>query len=368
MPISCEAPASPAEAVGWRADTGYPALQWGAVEDAVRALLEAHDREGCFTADDSSPPPVWSGSCTLASGYAVEVDGPVAEWGGDGSSGLSIDWTFTIAATDAADGSLPEGVFAVSADWSSSDSGGSVVATATWEVTDPGPQGLAPTGSFSFSRGESYGGCNGAQVRSTGTLDGCPFDNTLDNYSYKADPGVAEVHTIHVGDWQLSVVQHMCGSIEATLGAGRSFVDPAWLPVTRTDRDGDGCAVEDCDCDDADASIYTGAADDAGDGIDQDCTGGDGDYFEDCADVWRICVLPADSGGGDSGGSDSAMSDSGGADTAPGDTAAETGDTRTTAGGTSCDTGTAGPSGWLAALLPLLRRRRERPEPERQRG
>ena len=41
------------------------------------------------------------------------------------------------------------------------------------------------------------------------------------------------------------------------------------------DRDGDGVTVADGDCDDTDASVYPGAPDTCGDGIDQDCSDGD---------------------------------------------------------------------------------------------
>ena len=41
------------------------------------------------------------------------------------------------------------------------------------------------------------------------------------------------------------------------------------------DADGDGFSSDDGDCDDTDASIYPGAEDIPGDGIDQDCVGGD---------------------------------------------------------------------------------------------
>ncbi len=43
-----------------------------------------------------------------------------------------------------------------------------------------------------------------------------------------------------------------------------------------TDLDGDGVSTDDGDCNDDDATIYPGAADDVGDGIDQNCDGVDG--------------------------------------------------------------------------------------------
>jgi hypothetical protein len=52
-----------------------------------------------------------------------------------------------------------------------------------------------------------------------------------------------------------------------------------WSLTVGTDADGDGhfdIASGGMDCDDSDASIYPGATDPSGDGIDQDCDGGDG--------------------------------------------------------------------------------------------
>jgi hypothetical protein len=45
--------------------------------------------------------------------------------------------------------------------------------------------------------------------------------------------------------------------------------------VPLTDADGDGYYAEDDDCDDGDDTIYPGAPEAAGDGVDSDCDGED---------------------------------------------------------------------------------------------
>ena len=47
------------------------------------------------------------------------------------------------------------------------------------------------------------------------------------------------------------------------------------VPVTPVDNDGDGYTVEGGDCNDLDSNIYPGASEICGDGIDQDCNGSD---------------------------------------------------------------------------------------------
>lgn len=51
-----------------------------------------------------------------------------------------------------------------------------------------------------------------------------------------------------------------------------------------SDQDNDGVTSEDGDCDDNDASVYPGADDSAGDGIDQNCDGTDG--VDEDGDGW----------------------------------------------------------------------------------
>jgi hypothetical protein len=53
------------------------------------------------------------------------------------------------------------------------------------------------------------------------------------------------------------------------------WTSPGYIAAVAGDLDGDGVTVADGDCDDGDASLYAGAEEITGDGIDQDCDGSD---------------------------------------------------------------------------------------------
>lgn len=53
------------------------------------------------------------------------------------------------------------------------------------------------------------------------------------------------------------------------------WTSPGYITAVSGDLDGDGVTVADGDCDDGDASLYAGAEEITGDGIDQDCDGSD---------------------------------------------------------------------------------------------
>ncbi len=145
---------------------------------------------------------------------------------------------------------------------------------------------------------------------------------------------------------------------EVTGGIDLTTNDPA-APVASivlrargvTDTDGDG---DPYDCDDTDATIFTGAPETWYDGVDQDCSGGsdydqDGDGFDtadDCNDLDATKVTPADCGIGEDTG--------GGTDTGTGgdtDGAGDTNDTGAVTTGDGCGCSTGEPA---AAVVPAL--------------
>ncbi len=78
--------------------------------------------------------------------------------------------------------------------------------------------------------------------------------------------------------------------LEADLADGFGLDDLQVLWATESDRDGDGYSGADGDCDDGDADISPGEAEDLTDGVDNDCDGvvdaGSADSFEDSA-TWE---------------------------------------------------------------------------------
>ena len=69
------------------------------------------------------------------------------------------------------------------------------------------------------------------------------------------------------------------GDGDASMASGGMDCDDMDAMVdSMTDADGDGATCV-TDCDDMDATSYPGAFDQPGDGIDQDCAGGDASYI-----------------------------------------------------------------------------------------
>lgn len=134
------------------------------------------------------------------------------------------------------------------------------------------------------------------------------------------------------------------------------------LPPDEVDGDGDGVLLCAGDCDDADAQVAPGLPEVCGNGLDDDCMGGD----EACPASTGGSEGPLDGGSGtgslDGDGSTStgevaggsSSGSEGGTDTAPAD--------GEEAGGCACTTSPARAHGWsILVLLALLRRRRRAP-------
>lgn len=229
--------------------------------------------------------PDWFGGCETTTGYWIEVEGVA----GGAYDQVWLWWDLEIVATERADGSLPEGTFDLDMEGASASTGTTYGMsrnwTATWSIDPTSSTVLRPEATLVYRWGEgSLGGCATSTAGFETTEDGCAFAGESSTTN-----GVA-THALAGDDWRLDVGTSVCGS---TL-ADDTFVDPdTWAAVARTDADGDGCAVEDCDCDDADPTVSPLVVDEPGDGVDADCDGRDDDYERDCDGIDYTCTPSA---------------------------------------------------------------------------
>ena len=223
-----------------------------------------------------------------------------------------------------------------------------------------GAYGLSSDGSTALadlSWSDSYGQTEdwaGSFDDLTGTDGNISSDPAYNDYAAGADPETVDLTLstsspcLDAGDPSLTDADGSRSDMGSYGGEG----------AAAEDDDGDGWSVEAGDCDDTDESIHPGADDPEGDGIDSDCDGVDGT-----------------GGGTDTGGIDDTGTDGGTDDTGTDDGGTDGGDTDGDGDGTggtggedipgrepgcACSSGsTAGASllGWLALMLPLIRRR-----------
>lgn len=332
--MDCAAPDTFVDAAEWRAESGLPADLHDALLALDRALRDGVDT-GCPTLNTDYMPFVYAGDCVTTNGYALTMDG-IAWSGSDPSwSEAGVRWSATLAATNAADGTWPTGTITFESVDTSSGSGNyggsSQAVTASWELEDAGTTALPLSGALDGEQSGSWGGCGGERAAYTGRIDTCAFASDWQRSGYGWSQGVFETHTFAAGTWSAEVRHLTCGTREGVLGERRARLDEAWGELPRTDADGDGCAAEDCDCDDTDASIHPSADDPSDDGVDRDCIGGDAAWSDDCATVVAPC--------------EGAAADTGAPGTSPVDPPEAT-----PVADPGCGCGTSGPSG-LAALL-----------------
>lgn len=366
--MDCSPPETWAEIAEWRPDGGLPSDIHGALLSLGDDLVDAA-AAGCPPLDTSAMPFTWSGSCETESGYALTSDG--MSW--SGSDGMNTEGGYTIVATFApgasADGSWPTGTITLAYDMyvGGSDTFGSgrQGITATWTFEDAGATGLPLVGTFEGERRSSWGGgCGGDLSRFSGVGDGCAFESEHGTAGYAGDePDVVERHAVTVGDWSAEVRLRACGTREGTHDGARALLDDAWGLLPHTDADGDGCAVEDCDCDDADPTIRPGAEDPVGDGLDRDCNRRDEAADGECPGVVPYCpdsAVLADTGPSATGPSDTGPSDTGdtGDTAATADAAADEASARPSAEAPrGCATTPHAGAGLIVAIAALARRR-----------
>jgi hypothetical protein len=367
--MDCTPPTDWSDLAEWRADTGYPADAYDGVSRLVEQIFDG--TPDCPTMNTDASPFTYAGGCVTDGGYALELEG------------TANAFTATFTPTDTADGTWPTGTLTFAGEEVSSGTGSSGgvrnTIVATWSFEDAGATGLPLTGTLEGRVSGSWNGC-GTEGSATleGDLEGCAFDVGWESSSYVENDGDFESWTFLSGASAMDVSYGVCGTRYATWDGVPARLDEAWAELPLTDVDGDGCAAEDCDCDEGDASVYPGAQDAPGDGIDQDCDGSDDPERDDCRHVIDAC--PPDTGP-DTGAPDTGPPTDTAADTGPpadtsADTSADTVPPTDSAADTSLRTDTAvrptpseashagcaatpgAPAGLLLGLVALLRRRR----------
>jgi MYXO-CTERM domain-containing protein len=350
-----------ADLAEWRADRGIPTVTFSALDDLVDAIVDA-SADGCPIVDETYSTKVWSGGCVTANGYGIEMTGTSWAWSDTAMWGAGEDWELTVAASGTADGTWPTGTVRIVRESTS----GSRDLAAEWVWADAGTTGLPLTGTFTGGWGDG-GSCSPYVAAYAGTLDGCTFSSTWANLGWVDEHFVREPHVVTVGGHTARVRTEVCGTIVGWYDGEQGWLDAAWGAVARTDTDGDLCAVEDCDCDDADPNVRPGAADVDGDARDSDCDGNDGVFSDDCPGLWDRCGAPVDTGADDTAPGDTwegQDTDLPATDTdTPEDTASDTAEDidAATGPGCGCSTGAAPSAGLLLAMIAFLRRRRYRP-------
>ncbi len=298
--MDCTPPATWAEIAEWRADTGYPADAYAALVSLGEAIFDG--APDCPTMNTDYSPWTFEGGCTSANGYELELTGEM--------SGGWYRLSATIVPGSAADGTWPTGTLDLEVDQTTSGTGTYGGTTtdlvATWDFDDAGTTGLPLTGTLDGRDREGWNGCGADGTGSmTGDLEGCAFDVAWESSSYVGNDGNFEGWTFTFGTSSAEVTYGVCGTRLGVWDGARSRLDETWAELPFTDLDGDGCAAEDCDCDESDAAVYPGADDPRADGLDLDCDGSDDPDGDECSHTFDPCAPatdPEDTGDtGDSG-------------------------------------------------------------------